>query len=54
MNKYEIWDHWTKLGEAEGYTRNHAIQDIPPNQWRCVDQNVRIRGLTCNINLSLG
>lgn len=27
MKTFEIWDHWTRLGTAEGYNPDHAIRE---------------------------
>ena len=31
MHKFEIWDHWTKLGEVEAYTPEHALRVFRKN-----------------------
>lgn len=28
MRTFEIWDHWTKLGEALAYNPDHAIREF--------------------------
>lgn len=28
MRRFEIWDHWTKLGEADGYNPTQAIREF--------------------------
>lgn len=28
MTRFEIWDHWTKLGEVDAYNPDHAIREF--------------------------